>query len=164
MIIVTVIAWISIIFMLSSQSYQEQSIQPTLHRLLPEHIAKAMLPDVAFSYHGIYYSSKNNPYQFIEFLFRKGAHLFMYAILAVAGALAIKVKDKLARRWPLPLILVVMIAALDELNQRITEGRTSNAQDVLVDLTGGCIGLLVYLAVSYVYRRHKASRSVHQMK
>jgi VanZ family protein len=152
-----VIGWIALIFILSSETYKEQSIQPTLHRTITENTAKEVLPDVNFDYDDIDYSSKRNPFQLIEFVFRKSAHLFIYAVLAIAGAITIKLKENLIRRWLMPLLLVVVIASLDELNQRMTPGRTPNPQDVLVDLIGGCIGTLVYLASSYLYRRNKSS-------
>jgi VanZ family protein len=155
--LVIMIGWIALIFILSSESYQEQSIQPALHRTILENTAKEVLPDVTFDYDGIDYSSNRNPYQLMEFMFRKSAHMFIYAVLAFVGAIAIKLKGNLIRRWPLPLLLVVVVASLDELNQRTTPGRTPNPQDVLIDLMGGCIGILAYLAGSYLYRRNKSS-------
>ncbi|SFT02849.1 VanZ family protein [Paenibacillus sp. BC26] len=147
-----VLGWIAVIFILSSQSYQEQNIKPALHRIVTEDTIKEVLPDITFNYHHRSYSSHRDPYVFLEFIIRKGAHLFMYGVLAIGAAIVTKLKDHLAGRWPFPLLIVLMIASLDELNQRLSPGRTSNSQDVLVDITGGCIGLFVYMAGSYFGR------------
>lgn len=157
--IIILVSWIVLIFILSSQSYKEQSIQPALHRTVTANEFKEVLPSITFNYHHTPYSSRRNPYQFIEFLFRKGAHLFMYGMLAALAAAALKIRSNFARKWPIPILIVVFIASLDELNQRIRPGRTSNPQDVLVDLTGGCIGLIVYLVLSRLNERYKFSRS-----
>ncbi|SDX65907.1 VanZ family protein [Paenibacillus sp. CF384] len=158
--LIVVVCWIAFIFIFSSQSYQEQSIQPVLHRLVTENALREVLPDVTFHYHHRLYSSHGDPYLFIEFLFRKGAHLFMYGVLSIGAAIATNMKNHPARRWPIPLFIVLMIASLDELNQRVSPGRTSNSQDVLVDITGGCIGLFVYLAGSYFGKRMRRGASL----
>ncbi|SFI88739.1 VanZ like family protein [Paenibacillus sp. UNC496MF] len=150
------LGWVALIFVFSSQTYQEQSIQPKLHHSLSESRAKALLPDMTFRYHDAEYVAHQDPYGVLEFLFRKGAHLFVYAVLACLGAVAFRAGRRLSRRWPIPLLLVLLVASLDEINQRRIPGRTSNPEDVLVDLAGAAAGLLLWLIWLLVSRlRHK---------
>lgn len=78
-------AWVALIFVFSSQTYQKQTIQPTLNRSLTFQKAEEVLPKVEFNYNHTTYSSRVNPYSVIEFMFRKAAHLFVYAMLAIDG-------------------------------------------------------------------------------
>ncbi|MBO7747793.1 VanZ family protein [Paenibacillus sp. MWE-103] len=151
--LLVLLAWIVIVFLLSSESYQEQSLLPFLHRTFTAHMLQKILPTINFEYHHAKYSSQSDPYALLEFLFRKCAHLFMYAMLAILAAFALGVTKRPVYRLLLPLIIVALIASLDELNQKRIPGRTSNPQDILIDLTGGCIGILIYYLSHYVYRR-----------
>lgn len=143
------ICWVVFIFTLSSQSYEKQSIKPTLHKWIEKDELARILPDTTFVYRGKTISSQEDPYNFVEFVFRKGAHLFMYAVMA--SILYMLLRSLLARR-PfiavfLTLLATVGVAGMDERNQLRSVNRTGNATDVLVDLTGACIGILFCLAV-----------------
>lgn len=150
-------AWIAVIFMFSSQSYQKQSIQPLLHRALSAQTAERVLPKVDFSYDHRNYSSGENPFGLIEFLFRKGAHLFVYAMLAVLTATMLNVfRIRGASLVLLPLLLAAVVAVLDEFNQRYSANRTPAYQDVIVDLTGASAGLLLFFGIRLLVRRYKS--------
>lgn len=141
---------IVLIFVFSSQSYQEQSIQPLLRRTLSVEQVKRVLPDVHFRYNGKAYSREVNPYGLIEFLFRKGAHLFMYGLLGAATAFTVKSRWKRAGApfvVLLSLTAVLAVAVLDEWNQSRSVDRTPAREDVLVDLAGGFLGLAVFYAL-----------------
>lgn len=148
--------WLGLIFILSSQPYQEQSLKPLLNQQFSQDKLQEMLPDVSFPYRSNIISAKKDPVHFIEFVFRKGAHLFMYAMLAVLASIAL-----LPYRMPLmakgcfTLAAIGMTAILDEWNQLHRAERTGAVQDVFIDLSGGLIGLLL---VSLVYLRLRASR------
>ncbi|CAI6087147.1 VanZ family protein [Cohnella sp. JJ-181] len=142
------------IFKLSSQPYSAQTIQPLLNRTLSFEKAERVLPGVDIRYDGKEYRRDVNPYGMIEFLFRKGAHLFVYGVLAAVTALALR----LFRLRPAPaaaisLAIVGLVAVLDEWNQRYSAARTPTYQDVLVDLTGGALSLALCFGVAAVYRR-----------
>ncbi|MBB6635832.1 VanZ family protein [Cohnella thailandensis] len=147
-------AVVAAIFALSSQPFKAQTIQPFLQKNLSVQTAERVLPHLDIRYDGHEYRSDANPLGLIEFLFRKGAHMFVYGVLAAAAALALRMY-----RLPLPavaglsLAAVFLVAMLDEWNQRYSQDRTPAFQDVLVDLTGGAISLLLCYGISRLYRR-----------
>lgn len=153
---IPVLLWLGLIFILSSQPYQAQSLKPLLNQQFSQDKLQEVLPDVSFPYRESIISAKKDPVHFIEFVFRKGAHLFMYAMLAVLASIAL-----LPYRMPLmakgcfTLAAIGMTAILDEWNQLHRAERTGAVQDVFIDLSGGLIGLLL---VSLVYLRLRASR------
>ncbi|AJY73966.1 VanZ family protein [Paenibacillus beijingensis] len=152
------LAWIAVIFIFSSQSYQKQSIQPLLHRTLTAQGADKVLPKVDFSYDHRKYSSDSNPFGMIEFLFRKGAHLFVYGMLAILTAMLMaRFRIRGASLAAFPLLTAGVVAVLDEMNQGHSPSRTPAYQDVFVDLTGASLGLLLYFFVRLMSRRYKSS-------
>ena len=83
----------------------------------------------------------------IHHLFRKCCHMMEYAILAVLAWRAIRQPKRGERRpwgWDeagLALALVLVYAASDELHQVFIPLRTGQFSDVVVDVSGGVIGL-----------------------
>ncbi|CAM4321466.1 VanZ family protein [Paenibacillus alkaliterrae] len=142
-------AWLMFLFFLSSQSYEQQSIQPFLFKTFEFHQLISWLPDMTITYRTRTIHSHTNPYQFIEFLFRKGAHLFVYAVLA--AILFMLMRSLNPRRWlraiAVTLAVGLAVPALDEWNQLNSGHRTGNVTDVWLDFAGGCIGILVCLCV-----------------
>jgi VanZ family protein len=144
---------IAAIFTFSSQSYRSQTIQPFLKHTLSKEEAKRVIPHLAIRYDGKAYRSDVNPYGLIEFLFRKGAHLFVYAALAAAAGLVLRTfRARALAAVTLSLLAVSIVATMDEWNQRHSPERTPAYQDILVDLTGGLIGLALLFAVLRLYR------------
>ncbi|MEK0316243.1 VanZ family protein [Cohnella sp. 56] len=151
---------IAAIMMLSSQPYKAQTIQPLLLRTLPYDTAERLLPAVSIRYDGHAYRRDVNPYGMIEFLFRKGAHMFVYGALAAAAALALRqLRLRPAAAAGLALLVVLAVATIDEWNQRYSQARTPAYQDVLVDLAGGALSLTLCFAVSALYRRLTDART-----
>lgn len=146
--------WIAIIWLMSAQSYQQQNIQPWLHRLTKQVHIGSTLPDVHLFYNGHEYSLKQRPYAFVEFLFRKTAHLFVYAVLAVLIYSGLRYKRMRAiTSIVMALIMVTIIASIDEYIQQFSPNRTSSVGDVGVDLIGGCCGIAVYVGIRALLRR-----------
>lgn len=157
-----VLLWIGLIFYFSSQPYKEQSIQPLLERSVSLEKAKEVLPDVTVHYRNISIAAHKEPYQFIEFFFRKGSHMFVYGMLAVLGFAALYLyKQHLLVKLYIVLCLVASIAMLDEWNQGRSNGRTSAVQDVGIDLTGSVIALGLAV-VWYLIRKRKENRSAEE--
>lgn len=76
-----------------------------------------------------------------DFVLRKIAHVFEYAVLAVL----------LARVWPRRkylfwevLAVAVLYAASDEIHQLFVVGRSGSPRDILIDGTGAFLGLQIY--------------------
>lgn len=134
------------VFYFSSQPYSQQSIRPFLKEHVSESKLKEVVPEVTFRYHHSRIDSQANPYGFVEFFFRKGAHLFVYAVLAATASLAFYQIGFRSWRWVvMTLLIVVCAAAADEWNQASHLGRTGLAVDVGIDVVGGMIGMGIAL-------------------
>jgi VanZ family protein len=72
---------------------------------------------------------------------RKSAHLLEYAIL---GALAWRADRRLA----VALAVAALVAITDETRQSFTVSRTGSPWDVLLDISGGSVGVWVMRTVS----------------
>lgn len=147
------------IMLLSSQSYKAQTIQPLLLKTISYQTAERLLPGIDIRYDGKLYRRDVNPYGMLEFLFRKSAHMFVYGMLAAAAAFALRqLRLRAGMAAGLALLVVLLVAALDEWNQRYSQARTPALQDVLVDLAGGALSLSLCFVVSALYRKIKTAR------
>jgi VanZ family protein len=132
--------WIGVIFYLSSGqgSMDETSrfIRPLLRFLFPQ-----AGEDTLTVYHGY---------------IRKAAHFTEYAVLAfMAYRAVILTKPLSVWKFLLPLVLVVVVASVDEFNQSFEATRTSSFWDVLLDIAGGAF-MTAVLWVIYRRRRYAA--------
>jgi VanZ family protein len=82
---------------------------------------------------------------------RKLAHFTEYGVLAF---LALRAFTGYATRYVAALVLVALIASIDEFNQSFEASRTSSVWDVLLDITGG----LFVTAVCYFQQRRSLKR------
>ena len=137
-----VMIWVSIILLLGSNpgSMSETSrfIGPLLHFLFP--------------------NSPEATIALIHGYIRKSAHFFEYAVLAVltARALAQSSVATLKRySYALALILVLIVASIDEFHQSYETSRTSSPYDVLIDVTGGAAALLILYSATVLMRRRR---------
>lgn len=87
--------------------------------------------------------TNTNFYQQMSLLIRKSAHFIEYFILAVLFSSCLK---KQSLKWIemiiYPLFFVLVIAVGDEFIQSFV-GRGSNVRDVLIDFSGGVIGIII---------------------
>ncbi|GIP39889.1 hypothetical protein J31TS4_31690 [Paenibacillus sp. J31TS4] len=121
---------------------------------MSEQTLRQVVPDVTFRYHKSVVDAKRNPYGFVEFLFRKAAHLFVYGMLAVFAFVALlPYRGHVAAKAAFVLAAVAATALVDEWNQLQRGGRTGAIQDVFVDLTGAAVALLVVLLLVKSRRR-----------
>ena len=73
---------------------------------------------------------------------RKTAHFVEYAVLAFLAIRACSMSASAALRryrYLLPLMLVAVVAVLDEFNQSFEASRTASVFDVLLDILGGLV-------------------------
>jgi VanZ family protein len=121
--------WIGVIFFLSSNlgsaAHTSLIIEPIFRFLFPD-ISQASL-------------------EFVHACVRKTAHFTEYGILALLGIRAFfRASGLLFRlRWVLPVIVVAIVASLDEFNQSFEPSRTSSPWDVALDIFGGSTMTLV---------------------
>lgn len=124
-----VFLWIGVIFFLSSDS---GSMSETSRFVGP--ILKFFFPN-----------APEATIQQIHGYVRKTAHFTEYAILALFALRAFGTSsvDLLRRnRYLLPIILVAVVAATDELNQSFEASRTASVWDSLLDISGGAAMML----------------------
>ncbi|WP_343834645.1 VanZ family protein [Bacillus horti] len=154
------ILWIAVIMTVSNQSFEQQSIQPRLMDYITEDKLRETLPDVSVSYGVVKIESKEDPFRFVEFIFRKSAHLFAYGLLATFACVAfIPYPNKPRFRWIalISLLSVIIVASIDELNQAQMDSRTGAFQDVVLDFVGGCLALTIIGLIIWK-KRSKAKR------
>jgi len=125
-----ILLWIGVIFFLSSDqgssTQTSRFIRPLLKFLFPS------APEETLQiYHGFV---------------RKGAHVTEYAILALLAARVFS-KSSIAalynHRYLFPILLVALVACLDELNQSFGASRTGSGWDILLDISGGVAMILL---------------------
>ncbi len=81
----------------------------------------------------------------LSFVVRKGAHMFLYFVLTGLLLLALwTLIRRPGRRAAAAAVLCALLASLDEYHQTFVPGRSGEARDVLVDLSGGCVLLLLW--------------------
>jgi VanZ family protein len=133
------VLWIGVIFYFSSSfgSFNQTSrfIGPLLEFLFP-----AASPELLAVYHGY---------------IRKFSHFAAYAVLGIVSAAAFATSSRtiLRRYWFIAsLIVVLLIATLDEINQSYSTLRTASIYDVLIDLFGGLTALFL---MYFVWNRRR---------
>jgi VanZ family protein len=87
---------------------------------------------------------------------RQLAHVFQYGVLCILALRAFRIYR---RQIVLALCYVGVVATADEINQSFDTTRTATPLDVLLDLLGGIIGVLIYRLVSLWWKRRQARDS-----
>ena len=85
--------------------------------------------------------------QLLQFLVRKGAHAFEYAVLAALAYRALRESSPPWRSAGFSLALVVAVAVADETHQAFAAARTGSAIDVSLDMAGGAAALLLLIGI-----------------
>lgn len=81
----------------------------------------------------------------LSFVVRKGAHMFLYFVLTGLLLLALRTLiQHSGGRAAAAAALCALLAGLDEYHQTFVPGRSGELRDVLVDLSGGCVFLLLW--------------------
>ena len=130
-----VLSWIAVIFFLSSPQGSSSQTTGLLRFLI-----KFFSPDAPLGL-----------VENINFFVRKTAHVTEYAVLFLLAfrAAQLSAVSMLRRRYLIfPMLLVMFVASLDELNQSFEPSRTGSPWDALLDSAGGfaalvCCGLAV---------------------
>ena len=91
----------------------------------------------------------------IQFVVRKCAHFTAYAILSALLLRALR-QHLLAAR-SVAFVLAALYAVLDELHQSFVPSRTGSPWDVVIDIIGALLGLVIYVRMT---RRTNDLRSV----
>lgn len=91
-----------------------------------------------------------------QFVVRKGAHMFSYAVLATLAFMSMYDININIKNTAIKSVMIAFIYALtDELHQLFIPGRSGEFRDVLVDTTGAIIGIcFVYLIIKNTKRKY----------
>jgi VanZ family protein len=95
------------------------------------------------------------PQAWLDFLFKKGAHFFVFAMLATLLWRALAWRP---RGWIWAWLLTVIYAISDEWHQSFVAGRHPQATDVLIDACGAATALLVVWL--WMVKRRKLAEAV----
>lgn len=149
------ISIIGSLFISSSQTYEQQSLIPTLENLLPTKPFEATLAKLTIPYWESTISvEERGYYRFIEFILRKGAHFGLFGLLAAGIYLSLPSRIP---RFLLALFITLIIACADETHQYITGGRTATIRDVLLDMSGALCFLLVLQVGSWLLSKKRTA-------
>ena len=131
-----VLVWIAVIFIgssdLMSAEHTSRFLSPFLRWLKPDISADAIAK--------------------VQLFVRKAAHLAEYAILAILLWRALRGGTDLPVKMSLLLIAVWLVCGIfaigDEFHQSFVTSRTASPHDVLIDICGATIGLVMYLMLT----------------
>lgn len=80
----------------------------------------------------------------VNFYVRKNAHFFQYLILSILICAVVKqLKLYKSSKIFLVLFLLLLFPVADEFIQKYIPGRSSNIFDIIIDFSGGVLGMLV---------------------
>lgn len=91
-----------------------------------------------------------------QFVIRKSAHMFSYAILAIFWFMSIYDGKSIKKTFITSLVITFIYACTDEVHQLFIPGRSGEIRDVLVDSTGAIIGLFIVVLVTKFINNKKA--------
>ncbi|MFA9558903.1 VanZ family protein [Evansella sp. AB-rgal1] len=153
------LTWVGLIYFSSSQSYEDQNVQPILEDFPLEWVEKIAEP-ISFTYGDSVISLETRtPAAFVEFFLRKGAHLFAFAVM---GLLAYRVFDFFIRKRRYSAItawlFVTLYASIDEFRQLLHPNRTGMVEDVILDSVGGMLGISAII----IWRKWRTARRVQR--
>lgn len=147
---------ISIIFIASSQDYEDQDLRPKL-ATIDLSFLKPLAEEVSFFYAGKEISVERlgiNGY--IEFFIRKSAHVVVYLSLSFFFLLFLSCfKLSSRKKVVFTLLFIVLFASIDEYRHSLNPGRTGLVHDVFLDTFGGLIG--TFAALVYLRKKEKTT-------
>lgn len=137
---VPVILWMAVIFLLSTDQFSAQRTS-----LIVEPILRFLFPHVS-----------DQTIDMAHLLVRKSGHLLEYFVLGLLLFRAFRggsVDSPVHRKAFAAALVLLLYAASDELHQVFVPGRTPSPPDVLIDFTGGLLGITLMVG-----RLSRASR------
>ena len=91
--------------------------------------------------------------EIITLIIRKGAHFSEYLILYILFYRTIVMYVNVSKTKYLAVLLVFLYACTDELHQFFIPGRTAAFKDVIIDTSGGYVGLIILSIINKYHCR-----------
>ena len=101
---------------------------------------------------------------FTEFFIRKLAHMSEYAALGFLSAFAFAYTFKNAKRFYFGILFTLVYAIGDEIHQLFIPGRSGQVRDVLIDMAGALLGVLVLGICYFIYIKIKGKKHVQRVQ
>jgi VanZ family protein len=165
LLVITLGLWIALLVHLSSQPYSEQTLIPWMKQHVNQKELATVLPAMTLEYGNLRVNSKWMPFAFLEIVFRKTAHLFVYFILGMLVCYTLR-----SCRLPVTTVMAMSILAVgiaagaDEWNQRSRMFRTGQLQDVGLDLIGGVAGIVLTVSLTSGHSIGNKKKPIGQRK
>lgn len=151
-----IIAVLILLFVVSSMTYQQQTIVPALKKLLDNQPFYNLLSKIEVTYWGQTISVETRGYYyFVEFLVRKGTHFVGYGFIAILFYVMYR-KFKVQLAVIYASFTTFAVASLDEYRQTFVIGRTGVFDDVLLDTAGAITFIILYKIGFVLYRGVKS--------
>lgn len=155
--IIIIISVLILLFCVSSMTYEQQTIVPTLQDKLQNQPFYNLLSKIHVTYWGKTISVETRGYYyFIEFLVRKGLHFTGYGFISILFYLMYR-KFKLKLAIIYALLSTFIVASLDEFRQTFVDGRTGIFDDVILDTSGAITFIIVFKIIFLIYQKLKSS-------
>jgi len=104
--------------------------------------------------------------QKVHLLFRKLGHFSEYTVLGAFSSLTARIgfpadekKKQRVRYFLMPACFALLYAIGDEIHQIFVPGRTAAPVDVLIDFSGGCLGILLIACAAWLIARRRAKKA-----
>ena len=153
--LILIIAVLILLFCVSSMTYEQQTIVPTLQEKLDNQPFYNLLSKIELTYWGKTISVETRGYYyFIEFLVRKGLHFVGYGCIAILFYLMYR-KFKVQFAVICALLTTFVVASLDEYRQTFIVGRTGVFEDVILDTAGAITFLIAFKIIYALYQKIK---------
>jgi VanZ family protein len=134
--------WIAVILGFSGDQFSKESTSPILVQL----------------WSWVFPAMSAETQRLLQFLVRKGAHAFEYAVLATLAYQALRDSSNPWRSAALALVLVVAVAVADETYQASSAARSGSAADVGIDAAGGAAALFLLVGIGGRLRVRRRQR------
>ncbi|MFJ8235084.1 VanZ family protein [Ureibacillus sp. NPDC094379] len=151
--ILLIIAIMITLFFVSSMSYQQQTIVPSLQQVLADKPFEGLLSKIEVTYWGQTISVETRGYyHFVEFLIRKASHFVGFGLIGIIIYLLYrKLNIKYAALFAV--ISTFFIASIDEFHQTFVPGRTGIFNDVLLDTAGAFTLIILFKVIQLVTKK-----------
>ncbi|WP_128894138.1 VanZ family protein [Longirhabdus pacifica] len=140
---------LSFIYFFSTQSYEQQNIRPLLNNMLLNLDVHHFFMDISFYYNHKEISVQNLGIDgFVEFFIRKAAHVLEFMCL---GFFLFRWIHQWTKAYGVLfklicfLMIILLFASIDELNQIFSTNRAPYFGDVIIDLFGSILGMVLYV-------------------